>query len=392
MKVKIIVIATVVSAAALGVVGLYAKSKLQGSKVRLYYSIDVDAAVADRVATIAADLQDEADTNNEAIKVALVKTGVIVATAAEGTDLDAFRKRVSERYKDTLSLKKAGASRLEVRLKKDHESKLRTYMLRSVTHTARQRLIAFFGNNADIGLYRDRGNMLRVELPPLDAKKLAEFKSRIAAQGNLEFRMADDVAPLTTRAAKKLKGNPKVTLKTDEYDGLKRGKIKFAFLASQDRDALVRFLGGLKGDLAPPPNREFLLGETWNYDAQKPQHMTYYLHRKPLLSGKHIGSAKVEWDERTSRPEVALTFTAQGAKLFESVTGKYIGHRLAIILNGQVNSAPVIQAPIKGGRARITLGEFKSPVALQQEANDLVAVLQAGTLPARISLVKTENR
>ena len=98
------------------------------------------------------------------------------------------------------------------------------------------------------------------------------------------------------------------------------------------------------------------------------------------------------WAERTGRPEVALTFTPQGGKLFQAFTSKYTGYRLAIVLNGQVSSAPVIQGPIKGGRARVTLGGFKDPMTLQQEARDLVVALQSGTLEASISLVETEKR
>ena len=55
---------------------------------------------------------------------------------------------------------------------------------------------------------------------------------------------------------------------------------------------------------------------------------------------------------------------------------------MAIILDNKVNSAPVLQSRIGGGRARITLGGFKDPMKLQQEAKDLVAVLRAGALPA----------
>jgi len=80
-----------------------------------------------------------------------------------------------------------------------------------------------------------------------------------------------------------------------------------------------------------------------------------YLHPKHLLSGEHVALAEVEWDEKTSLPSIALTFTAKGARPLESATRNFIGHRMAIVLNGAVNFAPLIQRAITGGRARISL-------------------------------------
>jgi preprotein translocase subunit SecD len=55
---------------------------------------------------------------------------------------------------------------------------------------------------------------------------------------------------------------------------------------------------------------------------------------------------------------------------------------MAIILDEKINSAPVIESRIGGGKARITMGGFQDPFQLQQEAKDLVAVLRTGALPA----------
>jgi preprotein translocase subunit SecD len=77
-----------------------------------------------------------------------------------------------------------------------------------------------------------------------------------------------------------------------------------------------------------------------------------------------------------------MEFTDVGAKLFEQITGANVKKRLAIILDKNVYSAPVIQERIAGGRAQIT-GRFTP-----EEANDLALVLRSGSLPAPVKILE----
>ncbi|MDZ4164121.1 MAG: protein translocase subunit SecD, partial [Smithellaceae bacterium] len=79
---------------------------------------------------------------------------------------------------------------------------------------------------------------------------------------------------------------------------------------------------------------------------------------------------------------ISLKFNAQGAKDFERITGENIRKRLAIVLDGNVHSAPVIEDRIGGGRAVIT-GSFTDT-----EASDLAIVLRAGSLPAPVNILE----
>ena len=72
-------------------------------------------------------------------------------------------------------------------------------------------------------------------------------------------------------------------------------------------------------------------------------------------------------------------FKSQGAKRFEEVTGKNLGKRMAVILDGNVYTAPNIQSKIAGGRAQITLGSGNFN-KLMKEARDIALVLRAGAL------------
>ena len=100
------------------------------------------------------------------------------------------------------------------------------------------------------------------------------------------------------------------------------------------------------------------------------------------LTGADLKEAKVQFDQQTSKPVVALNFTAEGAKKFEDLTGKNVGKPLAIILDNTVISAPVVQEQISEGSAVIT-GNFTT-----DEAKNLAIQLNAGALPVPVHLVE----
>ncbi len=102
------------------------------------------------------------------------------------------------------------------------------------------------------------------------------------------------------------------------------------------------------------------------------------------LTGRYLSTAAVQFDQNTGSAYVALTFNAEGAKLFDDITKANIGKTLAIFLDGQVISAPTIQTEITGGQAVIT-GNF-TPV----QAKSLASSLSYGALPVPIHLVSSE--
>lgn len=110
--------------------------------------------------------------------------------------------------------------------------------------------------------------------------------------------------------------------------------------------------------------------------------MPYLLKSKTLLTGSSLESAQVKISDRFGEPHVALKFNAQGAKDFDRITGENVKKRLAIVLDGTVHSAPVIQEKISGGDAQIT-GSFT-----MEEARDLAIVLRAGALPAPVQILE----
>jgi len=113
---------------------------------------------------------------------------------------------------------------------------------------------------------------------------------------------------------------------------------------------------------------------------------TQYLvvRKAPSVTGRHLKNARRSQDSFTGRAEVSFFLNTEGVDLFTRATEQNVGNRLAIVLDDEVRSAPVIESRIDSDSARIT-GTF-SP----EQAEDLALVLRSGALPARISIL--ENR
>ncbi len=117
-------------------------------------------------------------------------------------------------------------------------------------------------------------------------------------------------------------------------------------------------------------------------DTGRRTKIPYLLEKKTLLTGDSLEDARVTISDRFGEPYVSLKFDSQGARDFDRITAANVKRRLAIVLDGVVHSAPVIQERISGGNAQIT-GNFT-----MEEAHDLAIVLRAGALPAPVSILE----
>ncbi len=103
------------------------------------------------------------------------------------------------------------------------------------------------------------------------------------------------------------------------------------------------------------------------------------------LSGRYLARARMEFNPTTNQPVVALVFDDQGAELFSQITRENVGKILAIVLDGAIITAPVIQDEITGGEAVI------SGVFAVDEARTLVRDLNYGALPVPIELASSQT-
>ena len=103
---------------------------------------------------------------------------------------------------------------------------------------------------------------------------------------------------------------------------------------------------------------EFRIAETEPADSleeftMKQTGEIFYLHKSSGISASHIAATKIS--ERNESEAIEITFNDEGKELFAELTRNNIGNRIGMILNGELVSAPVVQAEIPNGKALVPL-------------------------------------
>lgn len=109
---------------------------------------------------------------------------------------------------------------------------------------------------------------------------------------------------------------------------------------------------------------------------------TYAVEDRVALDGERLADARASFDQLTNRPVVTFRFDSAGARQFSEITRANVGRPFAIVLDGEVLSAPVIEEPITGGAGQIK-GNFTS-----EDTAVLSALLRAGALPAPLTVIE----
>lgn len=112
-----------------------------------------------------------------------------------------------------------------------------------------------------------------------------------------------------------------------------------------------------------------------------PWHVLYLLEDRAFLTGERLVNATAGRDPQFNQTTVNFELDRRGGREFERVTAANIDERIAIVLDGEVYSAPVVRARI-GSRGVIEMGQ-----APMEEARDLALVLRAGALPAPLEIL-----
>jgi preprotein translocase subunit SecD len=136
----------------------------------------------------------------------------------------------------------------------------------------------------------------------------------------------------------------------------------------------------LKGNI--PPGDEILYQKITERETGVVTRRPYLLKKRGLITGDVLTDARTRIKSDFNEPYVSIDFDARGARLFDQITAENVKKRLAIVLDNNVYSAPVIQERISGGKAQIS-GSFTP-----EEASDLAIVLRAGALPAPVRIIQ----
>ena len=285
------------------------------------------------------------------------------------SDIDKAKAKIREFYSYPMRLTADSGANLTYGLGREY--------LREIEETAVSKSIEVIRNRIDefgvtepeiVSQGRDR---IVVQLPGV--KDVDRAKDLIGKTAKLEFKFVNDSI------------NPAVLsqwMEEVKASGIEFNKgERFSDYASKVNEFLV--------DKLPAGHQIAFAKEVSKLSNDITNLEPYLIEMASSLTGEELQDASVRIDPEQNRPYVSLDFKASGAKIFEQITGANIGKRLAIVLDGNVYSAPVVQAKIAGGSAQITLGTGDYNTVMT-EARDLALVLRAGALP--VELVFEEQR
>lgn len=353
---------------------------LQGG-VHMVLGVDLDKAISDKARRIASRMRDEfADKKVEAEIEHLADEGKgdRVRVAFAGAEhLATFDKDLIENYGDLAEVTRdAAGATVTFRVHPDWVNKIRADAVDQTIKTISNRIDKMHVTEPSI---TKRGSdQVQVQLPGYTNPD--EAKSLIGRTAQLEFQMCDDESDFLT----KLDNLPEwAKLESSGFqrrDGQFVQDIYLEFPEERLKE-LRAFLSG-----KAPSGLVIKYGRLDSRAGETARMRTYTLSADVDLTGDDLENAQVAMGSpEQPQPYVVLDFSPAGKQIFAELTTKNVGKRMAIVLEDIVDSAPVINEPITGGTAQITMGGSRTREEMLRDANQLALVLKAGALPAPVT-------
>ena len=313
---------------------------LQGG-VHLVYEVESEKAVEVTLERMASSLTNTFKDENIEAKAEKSNLDVIVFPAS-----DEAISRVTKEF-PALNLENKSGDKAVFRFDKAEVNRIKDFAVDQALETIRNRVDQF--GVAEPTIHRQAENEIVIQLPGV--KDTARAIDLVGKTAILQFKILDEDSPVAAQL-------PGVIEPKDEDTVLNEFSDKL------------------------PEGDEILFGRQYNLETGIETKTVYLMKKQTLMTGEFLTEARVNLDQRFNEPYVGIVFDSTGAKLFEQITGNNTKKRLAIILDNNVYSAPVIQEKISGGNAQIS-GSFT-----MQEARDLAIVLRSGSLPAPLKMLQ----
>ncbi|HMJ55600.1 MAG TPA: protein translocase subunit SecD [Polyangiaceae bacterium] len=386
--------------------------------LRLVYTVDVEEAIKDKrdryfdemrqqLATeYAFHTGDKPPTREELAKLEEKvrlekprdKVSVINITFAEPSDDAKIDEKFLKRFQGEMAVQRPRKGVAIFKIRPEVESRFRESAVNQAKDTINRRVDELGLREAAVTV---RDEDIIIEVPGEDERTFKEIRDIISQTARLEFKMLDDSTDFIGQATRGVKEEdlPKgVSVNNIENAPVGPGQTKpthYAVVQKQPNETMKEARARLAewiSTLNVPDDHElgYEVSRQTDPDGLRQTEVgwrTYYLYSKADITGDMLRDAQAVPDQSgrgLGGWYVALTFTEAGGDRFEEVTGANVKRRFAIILDGKVESAPVIQTRIAGGHASITLGANDTESQLE-EARKLELVLRSGALPAPIS-------
>jgi preprotein translocase subunit SecD len=284
------------------------------------------------------------------------------------SQLERAKKKIKDFFPSILRLSGEEENILSFGLTKVEKSRIEKQSVTKSIEVIRNRIDEFGVTEPEI-LSQGKDRIIAV-LPGV--KDIERAKSLIGKTAKLVFKMVNDEIPLSTlnKWVEKSESSGIVYKKGDRFSTY-LGKVNKFLIKDLPEGYELAFEKKLSS----------------GGDSEIETKIPYLVETTPRLSGEALQDARVQINPQKNQPFVSLDFKSAGAKIFEEITGENVGKRMAIILDGNVYSAPNILSRIGGGKAQITLGGGNYNKLLK-EAHDLALVLRAGALPVQLDFLE----
>jgi preprotein translocase subunit SecD len=153
-------------------------------------------------------------------------------------------------------------------------------------------------------------------------------------------------------------------------------------IEERDAETVEQWLADPQVQRTIPRGYALRLGQEPQGEGAQLYRPLWVLEERPFLRGEELEDAQPGKEAQFNETIVSFELSRRGGRTFERITGANIGELIAIVLDEQVVSAPVIQGRI-GSQGQIQMGQ--APLA---EAQDLALVLRAGALPAPLEIIE----
>lgn len=329
---------------------------LQGG-IDLTLQVDQDAAVFSQVARDRNVLRDQAVKDGMELDVRRDRTqpALKIAFAKERSELSEYVAKHLPQYSYLETVDEDGVELHVYRISETEERTVKEQAVEQVLETLRNRIDSTGVREPSI--VKMPGGRINIQLP--GAKNSQQAIDAIGTQAILEFRLVDD--EVDDAAVARMVLEAERVLPADQ---------------AADAEILTDWLHR-QGKLPLDRVVRYQIDEEAGPDAPR---IPYQLHEQVLLTGGDVNTASVTWDQ-ANQPQVILSFKAVGSRVFCDVTTANVRKRFAIMLDGEVRSAPRINEAICGGSASIQMGGSEDGT---KAANTLALVLRTGSLTAPV--------
>ncbi len=370
---------------------------LQGG-LMMRYRVDIDTAIDDKLASNAANMRSALAEKGKVVDYKVDRPmNLIYLKFANAEDTNALTEEFMRDY-PILAIAKTDGINVTLGLRENYFNEQEESAVQQAVEIVRERIDGLGVAQPTVRI--ENGRNIAVELPGLSRKGVERAEKLISTTAVLSFKLvADHHEALATfrQLAQGLTPETHIYISGNSLraDDVMKGKR----IETSGKDILKQYVQLHENEI--PSGREVVfekvdlrerkmeveegvdpatLPTSWR---MRLVHTNIMEGSNQTLGGENVETAYPASNPDTGMPYVALKLDRTGGDLFYEVTKKHVGDQLAILMDDQLVSDPVIRSEIPGGNVSIEMGRGNRQETMN-EVNNLVVSLRSGSLPAPI--------